>query len=126
MEAAVGAGYWCELLASTGLTPLPPHARAVARLRLGPKNDKKDAALILLAARLPDARAVLVKSRERLVVLSLHRMRDLVIRHETACAGQALSFLLEMRYVHWKNLADLLSSVSPLPAGSARCQLRQT
>ncbi len=107
MEAAVGAGYWCELFADMGHTPLPLHPRAVARLRMGPKNDKKDAALILLAARLPDARAVLVKSREQLAVLSLHRMRDLVIRHETACAGQVLSFLLEMGCVRWRSSADL-------------------
>lgn len=107
MEACSGAAYWCELLASQGHTPLPLHARAVARLRLGPKNDKRDAALILLAARLPDARAVQVKSRDQLAALSLHRMRDLVLRQETACANQLLAFLLEMGCVHWNTAAEL-------------------
>ncbi|WP_423596487.1 IS110 family transposase [Roseateles sp. MS654] len=107
MEACAGAGYWCEVLASLGHTPLPLHARAVARLRMGPKNDKKDAALILLAARLPDARAVLVKSRDQMAALSLHRMRELVLRHEMACANQVLSFLLEMGSVRWRSATEL-------------------
>lgn len=107
MEACVGAGHWCDVLTAQGHTPLPLHARAVARLRMGPKNDKKDSALILLAARLPDARAVLVKSRDQIAALSLHRMRELVVRHETACANQVLGFLLEMGSVRWKTAAGL-------------------
>lgn len=107
MEACVGATYWCDVLRAQGHTPLPLHARAVARLRMGPKNDKKDAALILLAARLPDARAVLVKSRDQVAALSLHRMRDLVVRQETACASQLLGFLLEMGSVRWKTALAL-------------------
>jgi len=107
MEACAGAAYWCELFASQGHTPLPLHARAVARLRMGPKNDKKDAALILLAAHLPGARAVLVKSRDQLAALSLHRMRELVLRQEVACGGQLMGFLFEMGCVRWKTIADL-------------------
>lgn len=107
MEACSGASYWCELLSAQGHTPLPLHARAVARLRMGPKNDKKDAALILLAARLPDARAVLTKSLDQLAALSLHRMRDLVMRQETACANQTLSFLLEMGNARWTTALEL-------------------
>lgn len=107
MEACAGASYWCELFSSQGHTPLPLHARAVARLRMGPKNDKKDAALILLAARLPDARAVLVKSRDQLAALSLHRTRDLIMRYETACTNQVLGFLLEMGCVRWRSAAEL-------------------
>lgn len=107
MEACAGAGYWCDVLGAQGHTPLPLHARAVARLRMGPKNDKKDAALILLAAHLPDARAVLVKSRDQLAALSLHRMRELILREETACANQVLGFLLEMGNVRWKSALSL-------------------
>lgn len=107
MEACAGAGYWCHVFSAQGHTTLPLHARAVARLRMGPKNDKKDAALILLAAHLPDARAVLVKSRDQLAALSLHRMRELVLRQETACANQVLGFLLEMGSVRWKTALAL-------------------
>lgn len=107
MEACAGAGYWCDVFSAQGHTPLPLHARAVARLRMGPKNDKKDAALILLAARLPDARAVLVKSRDQIAALSLHRMRELVLRQEAARANQLLGFLLEMGSVRWKTALAL-------------------
>jgi len=107
MEACAGASYWCEVLASLGHTPLALHARAVARLRLGHKNDKNDAALILLAARLPDARPAVLKSRDQLAALSLHRMRELVVRQEIACANQMLGFLLEMGCVRWNSGTEL-------------------
>ncbi len=110
MEASVGASYWCDALAALGHRPLPLHARAVSRLRMGPKNDKKDAALILLAARLPDARPVVLKSREQLAALSQHRLRELVSRQERAGANQALGFLLEMGCVRWTTAAQLRSA----------------
>ena len=107
MEACAGAGYWCEQLAALGHRPLPLHPRAVSRLRLGHKNDQRDAALILVAARLPDARPAIVKSREQTAVLSLHRTRELVIKSEVSSSNQVLGFLLEMGSVRWKSAAEL-------------------
>jgi len=107
LEACLGATYWCDMFASQGHSTLALHARSVARLRMGPKNDKKDAALILLAARLPDARTALLKSRDQLAALSLHRVRELLTRQEIACANQLLGFLVEMGSVRWASGAEL-------------------
>jgi len=48
-----------------------------------------------------------MKSRDQVAALSLHRMRDLVVRQETVCASQLLGFLLEMGSVRWKTALAL-------------------
>lgn len=123
MEACSGAHYWAAAMQSQGHRALLLSPRAVAKLRTGPKNDANDAALIAMAARLPELRPVPWKSQEQLAVLSMHRVRDFMRRQKVATSNHVLGLLGEFGLLPFGNMAALLraddvtlgEALQPLP-----------
>lgn len=113
MEACTGAHYWAAQFREMGHVPvlLPP--RAVAALRTGPKNDAADAALIALAARLPEIRRVPWKCPEQQVVRTMHRVRELLRTQKIAVSNQILALLAELGEVRFPGMAALLRMDMP-------------
>jgi transposase len=113
MEASRGAHHWARRLSAMGhdvrLIP-PQHVKAFVR---GQKNDRNDAAAICEAARRPDMRTVAVKSIEQQQVLSLHRLRQLLVKQRTGMINQLRGLLSEFGIVLSQGRHRL---VSQLPA----------
>ena len=89
MEACASAHYWARELTGLGHSVrLMPAAYVKAYVKRG-KTDAADAEAICEAMRRPTMRFVPVKSQEQQAILSLHRVRDLMVRQRT----QALNAL---------------------------------
>ena len=95
MEACAGAHYWARLVRSYG-----HEAKLIAPQFVKPyvksnKNDAVDAEAICEAAQRPSMRFVAVKEIGQQDILSLHRMRSLVMERRTAQINQIRGLLLE-------------------------------
>lgn len=115
MEACSGAHYWGRELKKLGhqIGIMPP--RFVAPYRKGGKNDGNDAEAICEAVGRPGMRYVPVKSDEQQAVLSLHRVRQGLIKERTALINQLRGLLSEFglimpkgRYSAQHHIPDIL------------------
>ena len=95
MEACSGAHYWGRELQKLGHRVGIMAPRFVAPYRLGGKNDGNDAEAICEAVGRPGMRFVPVKSDEQQAVLSLHRVRQGLIKERTALINQLRGLLSE-------------------------------
>mgnify|MGYP000501124569 CR=1 FL=1 len=95
MEACSGAHHWARSLQALGhrIGIMPP--RFVAPYRKGGKNDGNDAEAICEAVTRPGMRYVAVKSDEQQAILSLHRIRQGLIKERTALINQLRGLLSE-------------------------------
>lgn len=83
MEASSGAHYWARELKKLGHDArLMPASYVKAYVKRG-KTDAADAAAICEAVTRPSMRFVAVKTIEQQGLLTLHRMRDLLVRQRT-------------------------------------------
>ena len=95
MEACSGAHYWGRELQKLGHRVGIMAPRFVAPYRLGGKNDGNDAEAICEAVSRPGMRFVPVKSTEQQALLSLHRVRQGLIKERTATINQLRGLLSE-------------------------------
>ena len=95
MEACSGAHYWGRELMKRGHRVGIMAPRFVAPYRKGGKNDGNDAEAICEAVGRPGMRFVPVKSDEQQAVLSLHRIRQGLIKERTALINQLRGLLSE-------------------------------
>lgn len=95
MEACSGAHYWGRELMKRGHRVGIMAPRFVAPYRQGGKNDGNDAEAICEAVGRPGMRWVPVKSDEQQAVLSLHRIRQGLIKERTALINQLRGLLSE-------------------------------
>lgn len=82
MEACGGAHHWARQLAKMGHEVKLMAARFVKAFNIGNKNDPADARAIWLAVQQP-GKAVSVKTEGQQAVLSLHRMRQQLVKFRT-------------------------------------------
>jgi transposase len=115
MEACSGAHHWARSLQSLGHRVGIMASRFVAPYRKGGKNDGNDAEAICEAVGRPDMRFVPVKSAEQQAVLSLHRVRQGLIKERTAMINQLRGLLSEFglimpkgRYSAQHHIPDIL------------------
>ncbi len=95
MEACSGAHYWGRELTKLGHRVGIMAPRFVAPYRKGGKNDGNDAEAICEAVGRPGMRFVPVKSDEQQAILSLHRIRQGLIKERTALINQLRGLLSE-------------------------------
>ncbi len=95
MEACSGAHYWAREIGNLGHDARIMAPKFVLPYRKGGKNDNNDAAAICEAVARPDMRFVPIKSTEQQAVLSLHRVRQGLIRQRTGLVNQLRGLLTE-------------------------------
>jgi transposase len=88
MEACSGAHHWGRELVKLGHRVGIMAPKFVAAYRKGGKNDGNDAEAISEAVARPGMRFVPVKSAEQQAILSLHRIRQGLIKERTALINQ--------------------------------------
>jgi transposase len=115
MEACSGAHHWGRKLAKLGHRVGIMAPRFVAPYRKGGKNDGNDAEAICEAVGRPGMRFVPVKSDEQQAILSLHRVRQGLIKERTALINQLRGLLSEFglimpkgRYSAQHQIPDIL------------------
>jgi len=95
LEACGGAHWWARKIQSLGHEVVllnPGYVRAFVRTN---KNDAADARAIWTAARQPDMPVVSVKTEAQQAVLSLHRIRDGLVKTRTRQSNQMRGLLGE-------------------------------
>jgi len=115
MEACSGAHHWARSLQALGHRVGIMASRFVAPYRKGGKNDGNDAEAICEAVARPGMRFVPVKSDEQQAILSLHRVRQGLIKERTALINQLRGLLSEFglimpkgRYSAQHHIPDIL------------------
>jgi transposase len=99
MEACAGAHHWARGLRELGHEVRLIDARFVVPYRKGNKNDGNDAEAICEAAGRPSMRFVPVKSVEQQAVLTVHRVRALLVGERTALVNHIRGLLGEFGLV---------------------------
>ena len=99
MEACGSAHHWARRLG-----PMGHEVRLIPPIHVKPyvtrnKTDARDADALTLAGQRPDIHPVPVKSPEQQARASLHRTRDLMVRHRTASANQIRGLAAEFGLV---------------------------
>ena len=128
MEACSGAHYWGRELVGLGHRVGIMAPKFVAAYRKGGKNDGNDAEAICEAVARPGMRLVPVKSAEQQAILSLHRVRQGLIKERTALINQLRGLLSEFglimpkgRYSAQHHIPDILEDAdNGLPALTRR------
>lgn len=99
MEACGGAHYWARRLQALGFEVKLMAPQWVRPYRKGNKNDRNDAEAIAEAVGRPSMRFVAVKSEADQAVLSVHRVRDRLVKDRTALINQLRGLLAEFGVV---------------------------
>jgi hypothetical protein len=95
LEACASAHWWARKLRSLGHEPILLHARYVRPFVQTNKTDVADARAIWTAMHQPQMRTVAQKTVEQQAMLSLHRMRSLLVKFRTMQVNQVRSLLYE-------------------------------
>ena len=119
MEACATAHFWARELRSLGHeVRLMPPQYVKAYVKRG-KNDAADAAAICEAVTRPSMRFVPVKSEEQQSALTMHRVRELLVRQRTQLINAVRGHLAEFGLVEaqgpW-NVPRLLASMQKIGA----------
>jgi transposase len=114
METCAGAHYWARKLQRFGHTVKLIAPQFVKPYVKTNKNDAADAEAICEAVARPNMRFVPIKNIEQQAVLSLHRVRQGVVKARTAQANQIRGLLAEFGLVAPKGIAHIKGTVREL------------
>ena len=95
MEACGSAHYWAREFERLGHRVRLISAQYVKPFVKSQKNDRNDAEAICEAAQRPNMRFVPVKSAEQQDIQAAHRLRGLLVKHQTALVNQIRGLLAE-------------------------------
>ena len=122
LEACGGAHYWARELQKLGHEVRLMAAAMIQPYRTGQKNDRNDAEAICEAVSRLRTRFVAVKSEAQQAVLTVHRVRELLVTERTALVNQIRGLLMEYGVVIAqgiqrlrRELLALLDSAPTLP-----------
>ena len=113
MEACGGAHHWARQLIAMGHQVKLMPARFVKAFNIGNKNDAADARAIWLAVQQP-GKPVAVKTEMQQAMLSLHRMRQQLVKIRTMQTNGLRGLLAEYGEVAGKGRASLAKSLPQL------------
>lgn len=113
MEACGGAHHWARQLIRMGHKVRLMPARLVKAFNIGNKNDAADARAIWLAVQQP-GKPVAVKSEMQQAMLSLHRMREQLVKFRTMQINGLRGLLGEYGEVAGQGRASLAKSLPEL------------
>ena len=111
MEACSGAHYWAREFKSIGHQVAIIAAKFIEPFRTGGKNDNNDAEAICEAAMRPNIWHVPLKTVEQQAVMTLHRVRQGLIRERTAMINQLRGLLSEFGIVMTKGRYALQNEI---------------
>lgn len=123
MEACGSAHHWARQLKGFGHQVLLVSAQFVRPFVKTNKTDAADAQAIWEAAQRPQMRFVAVKSEEQQAVLSLHRLRQQLVKVRTMQALQIRSLLYEFGVALPKSWRALLLHAGPLLSDETRSEI---
>jgi len=125
MEACGSAHHWGRLLSRLGHQVRLVSAQFVRPFVKTNKTDAADAQAIWEAAQRPEMRFVGLKSEEQQALLSLHRIRQQLVKVRTMQALQIRSLLYEFGIVLPKSWRALLLQAGPVLADPTRHEIPQ-
>lgn len=111
MEACGGAHHWARHLIAMGHEVKLLPARHVKPFVVGNKNDVADARGIWTAMQQPGMKTVAVKTESQQAILSLHRMREQLVKFRTAQINGLRGLLAEFGEVAPKGRAALKAAL---------------
>lgn len=114
MEACSGAHYWAREFKSIGHQVAIIAAKFIEPFRTGGKNDNNDAEAICEAAMRPNIWHVPVKTVEQQAVMTLHRIRQGLIRERTAMINQLRGLLSEFGLIMAKGRYSLQNEIQDI------------
>ncbi len=114
MEACGGAHYWGRRVIELGLDVKLMAPQFVKPFVKSQKNDALDAEAICEAVQRPNMRFVPVKSIEQQDILSLHRVRQLVVRQRTSLCNQIRGLLMEYGITIQIGIANVMQALPML------------
>ena len=94
MEACYSSHYWGRTFEEMGHAVKLIPAQHVTPFVRGNKNDKNDALAIYEASLRPQIRCVPIKSEAQQEILSIHKIRERLIKQKTACMNQIRGLLV--------------------------------
>jgi len=121
MEACGSAHHWGRLLEGLGQEVKLIAAQFVRPFVKTNKTDAADAEAIWEACQRPRMRFVAVKSAEQQAVLSLHRIRQQLVKIRTMQALQVRGLLYEFGVMAPQGSRALLAQAGPILADQTRC-----
>lgn len=95
LEACGSGHWWARKIRALGHEVVLPHAKFIRPFVQTNKTDAADARAIWTAVHQPGMRSVAVKSEEQQAMLSLHRMRTLLLKFRTMQVNQLRGLLYE-------------------------------
>src|ERR1022692_2547438 len=107
IEACGGAHYWARRFAEHGHQVKMMSPQFVKPYRKSDKNDRNDAEAICEAVTRPSMRFVAVKSVEQQDMLTLHRVREGLMKERVALINRIRGLLSEYGIVIAKNVCNL-------------------
>lgn len=114
MEACSGAHYWTREFKSIGHQVAIIAAKFIEPFRTGGKNDNNDAEAICEAATRPNTWHVPIKTVEQQAVMTLHRIRQGLIRERTAMINQLRGLLSEFGLIMTKGRYALQNEIQDI------------
>jgi transposase len=127
MEACGSAHFWAREFERLGHSVRLIGAQYVKPFVKSQKNDRNDAEAICEAAQRPNMRFVPVKSSEQQDIQAAHRLRGLLVKHQTALVNQIRGLLAEYGIVVrqgrssiYKALPDILEDAANGLSGFVR------
>jgi len=121
MEACGGAHHWARELQKLGHTPklMPPqYVKPYVKTN---KNDRTDAEAICEAVARPNMRFVTAKSLEQQEILSLHRIRDRLVKGRTALANEIRGLLHEFGIALPKGITHVRRALPEITEDLGNC-----
>ena len=113
IEACGGAHYWARRFAECGHQVKMMSPQFVKPYRKSDKNDRNDAEAICEAVTRPSMRFVAVKSVEQQDMLTLHRVREGLMKERVALINRIRGSLSEYGIVIAKNVCHAFLIVPP-------------
>jgi len=121
LEASGSAHWWARKIRSVGHETVLLHARFIRPFVQTNKTDAADARAIWTAVHQPQMRTVAVKTEDQQAMLSLHRMRSLLVKFRTMQVNQLRALLYEFgatfRTGRAAGIAEIRACMAELEAG---------
>jgi transposase len=123
MEACGSAHHWARMMTRFGHQVRLVSAQFVRPFVKTNKTDVADAQAIWEAAQRPEMRFVALKSEEQQAVLSLHRMRQQLVKVRMMQAVQVRSLMYEFGLIVPKGWRALLLQAGPILSDASRSEI---
>ncbi|WP_375330748.1 IS110 family transposase [Candidatus Tisiphia endosymbiont of Oplodontha viridula] len=114
MEACGGASYWAREITKLGHTVKLMAAQFVKPYVKTNKNDQVDAEAICEAVTRPNMRFVPIRTVEQQDILSIHRVRERLVKNRTALANEIRGLLHEFGFIIPQGINKVMTKLTEI------------